>query len=916
MLLGRRRERATLDRLVEDVRAGQSAALVVRGEPGAGKSALLAYLGEKATGCRVARAAGVQSEMELTFAGLHQLCAPLLDHVEELPERQGDALLTSFGLSTGGVPERFLVGLAVLNLFSDAASEQPLVCLVDDAQWFDRASAQALGFVARRLQAESVAVVFGLRDSAEASELAALPELVVGGLADDDARELLCSVVQGPLDERVRDRIVAETGGNPLALLELPRGLSAAELAGGFGAEPLPTLPDRIEESFGRRLAALPEETRRLLLIAAAEPLGEPILVWGAAERRGIRAEAAAPATEAGLCEFGARIRFRHPLVRAVAYRAGSSDERRQTHAAIAEATDADADPDRRAWHLALAAAGPDDAVADELERSAARARARGGEAAAAAFLERSVDLTLDPARRAGRALAAGEAKHLAGSAEAALRLAAVAERGPLDELQRVRIDVLRGRAATMQRRGSDAPLLLLRAAQRLDRFDRRLARDTYRDALGAAYFADRLARGTGLAEVSAAVRTARPPTEPASAPVRLLDAAALLVDSGHATGAPAARRALAAFRAAPMPPEMELNWLWLACRISYEVWDDEAWDAVTARQLEVVRGTGALALLPMAVAMRVALDVLAGDLAVATARIVEQDAVVEAIGGERSPYARIAVAAFRGSAVEVARLDQATTRDAIARGEGQWLGACHWSLAVLFNGLGRYDEAVAAAQQGAAHPPDIGLASWALAELIEAAARCGRPEAAGDALARLGEMARVCDTDWILGVEARARALVANRGAAEDLHHQAVEHLGRTRLRTELARAHLVYGEWLRRENRRVDAREQLRLAHTMLSDIGADAFAERARRELLATGETVRKRTVETLDELTPQELQVARLAAGGHTNPEIGAQLFLSIRTVEWHLTKVYAKLGISSRKQLRTALPNVGAVIAGA
>ena len=673
MLLGRRRERATLDRLMEDVRAGQSAALVVRGEPGAGKSALLAYLAERATGCRVAWAAGVESEMELTFAGLHQLCALMLDHLERLTGPQREALGTAFGLSAGGVPERFVVSLAVLNLFSDVASEQPLVCLVDDAQWLDSASAQVLGFVARRLQAESVAVVFGLRDSGEAPELAALPELVVEGLADADARKLLGSVVQGPLDERVRDRLVAETRGNPLALLELPGGLSAPELAGGFGTGVLPALPDRIEESFRRRLAALPEETRRLLLIAAAEPLGDPVLVWGAAERQGIRAEAAAPATGAGLCEFGARVLFRHPLVRAVAYRAGSPDERRLAHAAIAEATDAGADPDRRAWHRALAAAGPDDAVAEELERSAARARARGGQAVAAAFLERSVDLTLDPARRAERALATAEAKLLAGSAEAALHLAAVAEREPLDELQRVRVDVLRGRVATTQRRGSDAPLLLLRAARRLDRLDHRLARDTYRDALGAAYFADRLAAGTGLPEVSAAVRTARPSTEAPSAPDRLLDAAALLVDSGYATGAPAARSALADFQAAQMSADAELSWLWLACRISYEVWDDETWDAVTARQLEVVRHAGVLALLPMAVAMRVALDVLAGDLAVAAARVAEQDAIVEAIGGERSPYARIAVAAFRGSEDEVARLDEATTRNAVARGEGQW---------------------------------------------------------------------------------------------------------------------------------------------------------------------------------------------------------------------------------------------------
>ena len=487
--------------------------------------------------------------------------------------------------------------------------------------------------------------------------------------------------------------------------------------------------------------------------------------------------------------------------MRAAAYTAGPSDERRRAHAAIAAVTDAEADPDRRAWHRALASAGPDDAVADELERSAARARARAGQAAAAAFLERSVALTLDPKCRAERALAAAEAKYLAGSAEDALRLAGVAERGPVDELLRVRVDVLRGRVATMQRRPRDAPPLLLGAARRLELFDRAAARDTYRDAFIAALYAGRCGGDTRLPEVAAAARSAAPSTEPPSMTDELLDAAALLIDAGWATGAVAVQRALTAFRVAAMSQEFELHWLFFAGRLSNWVWDEEMSDALSGRALALVRDEGVLALLPCAAAARVTWDLLAGDLSSASAHVEEQDTIQEAIGGDRSPGSRIALAAFRGREAEVAQLDEATTRDAVARGDGMWVALVHWSTAVLCNGLGRYDQALEAARLGAAYPPDVHVSSWALSELVEAAARCGQPEAATDALGRLAEMASACGTDWVIGVEARARALVADPADAERLYREAIERLGRTRLRTELARAHLLYGEWLRRE-------------------------------------------------------------------------------------------------------------------
>ena len=878
--------------------------MILRGEAGIGKTALLEYLIAAASDLMVVRAAGVESEIELAHAGLHQLCGPLLPRLGSLPGPQRQALEVVFGLSARPAPDRFLVALAVLSLLSEASEERPVLCVVDDAQWLDQASALALAFVARRLLAEPVGLVFAARQPGDG--LRDLPCLDVGGLRGGDARALLASAVRFRLDKQVRDRIVAETRGNPLALLELPRGLSDTEFAGFGPAATISGRPDGLEESFRSRIRALPPESRRLLLIAAADPLGEPVLLWRSAELQGISTEAAAPAVEAELCEFGVRVRFRHPLVRAAAYSAASLDERRRAHAALAEATDAEADPDRRAWHHALASDGPDEVVADELERSAVRARARGGEAAAAAFLERSVDLTADPGRRTERALAAAEAKYLAGSGKDALRLAALAEGGLLSEPQRVRADVLRGRVATMQRRPRDAPPLQLEAAQRLEGVDRRLARDTYRDAFIAAIYAGRFAGDAGLPQVAAAIRAAPPSPGPPSATDELLDAAALLVDAGYEAGAGAVRRALPAFRAMPVAGERDLHWLFLAGRVAMWVWDHETWDALSGRMLELVRDAGVLALLPFADAARVGWELFAGDLAAVSAYVEEQDRVQEAIGGDSSPGSRVVLAAYRGHEAEVARLDEATTPGAIARGDGPWVAMLNWSMSLLCNGLGRYQEALAAAQVGAAYPPDMHMSSWALSELVEAASRCGRPEAASGALGRLAEMARACGTDWVLGVEARARALVADPADADELYRQAIEHLRRTRFRTELARAQLLYGEWLRRQGRRADARTQLRAAHDEFTAIGMEAFAERARIELAATGETVLKRRVERRDALTAQERQVAELARDGLSNPEIGARLFLSPRTIQYHLGKVFGKLGIGSRNELAGAL----------
>ena len=907
-LRGRHGECEVLGGLLKGLHGGRGAVLMVHGEAGVGKTALLDSVAESASDLTVVRAVGVESEMELVFAGLHQLCAPMLDRLDRLPGPQRNAIAVAFGLTEGPAPDRFLVGLAVLTLMSDMAEQRPLVCLVDDVQWLDRASAQALAFAARRLLAEPVLMVFAAREPG--ADFDGLPELVVEGLDDADARELLASVVPWPLDEQVRERILAETRGNPLALLELPRGRTPAELAGGFAlADALP-LSGRIEEGFWRQLAALPAQTRRLLQLAAADPVGDAALVWRAAARLGIPAQAETPAIEAGLVEFTTRVRFRHPLVRAAAYRSASIHDRRDVHRALAEVTDAQTDPDRRAWHRAWAASGPDEDVAAELERSAGRAQARGGVAAAAAFLERAVTLTSDPAQRVERALAAARAKVQAGAFAAAAELLSTAGVGPLDDFQRARVDLLRAQLALATQRGADAGPLLLAAAKRLERIDIDLARTTYLDAMNAALFAGRLARPEAtVMEVARAARAARaaPSTRhPANATDLFLDGLATHFTEGYSAGVPILRRALNAF-GHQMSTEEEFRWLWLAQIAAAHLWDDGKWDAMCDRHVRLARDAGALSELPLALTVSAYLKIFAGDLAAAGPLIEELQSVMQATGSSFAPYGALLLAALRGREEEASALISATTQEATIRGEGVAITATHRAAALLYNGLGRYNEALAAAEQATQYLGDLGVSSWCTVELIEAAARTGAPERATDAMHRLADVTTASGTDWALGIEARSRALLSQDEIAEDLYREAIERLGRTRMRADLARAHLLYGEWLRRENRRVDAREQLRTAYEMLTVMGIEGFAERARRELLATGETVRKRTADTITDLTAQEAHIARLARDGLSNPEISTQLFISPRTVEWHLRKVFNKLGISSRRQLRGSLP---------
>jgi DNA-binding CsgD family transcriptional regulator len=904
---GRASEREVLDGLLDKVRGGDSAVLVIRGEAGAGKTALLHYCARQAAGFRVARIAGVESEMELPFAGLHQLCAPMLDRIRALPQPQRAALGVALGLSSGAAPDRFLVAVAALGLLSEVAEERPLLCLVDDVMWLDAASRQVLGFVARRLVAESVAIVFAVRDPSDERELVSLPELALGGLGEEDARALLAAVIPGRLDERVRDRLVAETRGNPLAILELPRGLAATQLPGVFGAEDPDALTGRIEESFQRRLDALPGESRRLALVAAAEPLGDPLLMWRAAERLGIRAAAAAE-TE-GLLSLGERVTFLHPLVRSATYRAASPHERRAVHLALAEVTDAEVDADRRVWHLAAAAPGPDEEVAAELERSAGRAQARGGLAAAAAFLRRSLALTRDPARRVERALAAAQASLLAGAFAVALGLLSTAEAGAPDELQRARVDLLRGQIAFASGLGSDAPPLLLKAAKRLEPLDLDLARETYLNACGAAMYAG----PAGAADLLEAGRAASalPPAPAPRAVDLLLDGLALLVTEGRAAAAPALRRAASAFAGDGASLDESLRWGWMATAASNALWDEDGLRAVCRRQVELARDAGALEQLPLCLVALAITTARSGDFAGAASLIAEVHEVTEATGTRIAPYPALLLVSLRGREVEASALIDATLRHAADWGQEIAATVAHWVAAILYNGLGRYDEALQAAQQATSAAGDLFAGMWALPELVEAAVRAGRADIASDALERLVETTRPAGTEFGLGMEARSRALLSEGDAAEVLYDEAIERLSRTRLSPELARAQLLYGEWLRREGRRVEAREQLRVAHGRLAEIGMDAFAERARRELLATGEKVRRRSAEMRDELTAQEEQIARLARDGLSNPEIGARLFLSPRTVEWHLNKVFTKLGISSRMGLHNALPSLDA-----
>ncbi|MFJ4223765.1 ATP-binding protein [Microbacterium sp. NPDC089695] len=909
-LLGRRAERGAVENLLVAAKAGRSGVIVVRGEAGIGKTALLAHTRDRATaeGFRVEECVGVEAETPFAFAGLHQLCAAQLDRIDALPAPQQSALGVALGLRDGPPPDRFLVALAMLSLLTEAAEEQPLLVLVDDAQWLDQASVQVLAFVARRLTAERVAVVFAARDveGVHVDMLAGLdPVLHLTGLDDADSRTLLADGVHTTLDDSVRTRILAEARGNPLALLELPRSALATGWAGGFELPDALSVPRRVEETFRRRSAGLSDGAQMILLLAAADPTGDALLLWRAVEHLGMDRADAVPAEASGLLEIRGRVQFRHSLVRSAVYRAAASDDRRRAHAALAAATDPHLDPDRRAWHRAQSVLGTDEDAAQDLERSAARTLARGGAAAAAAFLQHAAELTPSPLRRATRALEAAHAKHDAGEFAAALDLATIAASGPLDDLQRARVQLLRARLAFHRTEGVDAPGLLLAAAATLAPLDPSLSRETYLHALDAAMIIGASGETRGVAEVARAALAAPPtPTSPLPAD-QLLDALVVTFTQGYAAGAPLMLGALEAFRDHGFDGEAvgemgSRRWMWLATRSAAGFYDAERGRELALRNVRLARELGALTTLPGALAALAGTFVLTGELALASEAAEEGAAITEATGALPQPFGELMVAAWCGREAETLRLF--TTRTQTARAESAAVATAHYALAVLHNGRGDYEAAAAAAER-ACRTDETSNSSISLPELVEAAARAGDRELAESALAELCLRAEASGTDWALGLAARSRALVHADDTAEAHYRDALEHLRASGITGHLARTHLVFGEWLRREGRRQEAREQLRIAHDALAAMGAEAFADRAARELRATGETPRKRATQPATSLTAHELQIARLVATGATSREVGAQLFLSPRTIEAHLRSIFRKLGISSRRQLR-------------
>ena len=903
-LPGRAAECQVLQDLVAALRSGRSEVLVLTGEAGIGKSALLQHLWKSAADCTVLTAAGVESEMELAFAGLQQLCAPVLEYRVGLPHPQREALEAAFGLDVGGTaPTRFLVGLAVLGLLAAAAQERPVLCVVDDVQWLDQISAQTLFFVARRLHAESVGLALALRAPIDGT--ADLPTLTVGGLNDRDARRLVESSYPGRPDPAIVDRIVAESRGNPLALLETPKNVDAFDALGPHTrGRPVSA---SIEQHYQRIIEALPEPTQVFLLAAAAEPIGDPVLLRGALEQLNLMPTVMAVAQDVGLIHIDSRVQFHHPLARSAAYRFGTVEQRRTVHAALAAVT---ADPDRRAWHRALAAASADEDVAADLERCAEGARQRGGNASAAALLMRAVELTPDPAIRSERALGAAEAQREVARFEAARQLLATAEMGPLTDLQRARLSQLRTRLAFASARASgDAAALSASVAQfavvakQLEKLDITAATEAYLEALSAALYVGRSAEGLS-AEIAAAARSALRDVQPHSPLELVTHALAQRLTDGAAAAMPAMRRALEALKESARSGGDD--WFWLAFPIVHEsliheTWDDD-WRVLATHAMRSATEAGALARLPAALLSRAGAHVENGELASANALVAEANELSIAINYVPLKYHTMMAAAWNGDEPGVTRLASTAIETSRVRGEGRVIGLAHYATAVLNNGLGRYTEALAAARQAFGYD-DLGFYSELLVELVEAAVRADDRPLAEQALECLQERTLAAGTPRALGALTRSQALLSSGERAASLHLESIEHFSMTTQRVHLARAQLVYGEWLRRNGTATAARHMLRTAHEQFLQIGSAAFAERARRELQAAGQKTRKQPTSAGDDLTPQEHQIAQLAGQGLTNQEIAGQLFISAHTVEWHLRKVFTKMGIRSRRELR-------------
>jgi DNA-binding CsgD family transcriptional regulator len=898
-LCGRRAERQALSERISQTRRGLGGGLVVWGDAGIGKTALLDAAFGTPNGLQVVRLAGAESERRLPYAGLQQLCAPLAQHFKQLPAPQQDALTVALGQRSGEQPSELLVSLAILGLLTEVASQGPLVCAIDNSHWLDRASARSLAFAARRLVSCSVLIIFAAKWVGP--ELAGLPEIKLEGLSDPDARELLAAAARWPLDERVRDQIVAETRGNPRTLIDLPRSLSPTQFAGGFG------LPDAagadVSASVLRTIGMFTPRTRIAVVAAAADPTGDPTLLRRAMEHLRISGDAIDPAIDSGLLAIGSRVVFQHSAVRTAVYRSASPRERHAAHQALAEATKNEADRDRRAWHRAQAATGPDEALAAELERTASQAQLRGGLAALAAFLERAACLTPAAPRQSLRALAAADVTMQAGALDATIKVLDMVDPDMPADCQ-ARADVIHALALTHDR-SDDAPRLLIDAARRLDHVDAVHARSAYRDALGAAINAAGLAGPGGTTtEVALAVRQA-PHTESPAAGVVLLDGVAACLSGRYASGTAKTRQALVLFTNAP-PMTDQLRWLPLACTSAILTWDDSALDTLSRRRVRLARSAGALADLPGALSALSYLLLLSGELKAAEELVAEAQSVAVVVGVRPLVNAGLGIAALRGRLDPTLHMIEDAVSGAAVRGEGLEVARSKWAAAIVLNAVGRYEEAFTAAQDAIDYAGTPAMAGWAMAELIEAGARSGQTARLAKAVEDLSSTTTAAGTNWALGVQSRSLALLSENATAEALYRTAIERLTQSHARVDLARAHLVYGEWLRRQNRRIEAREQLRPAGEMLESMGASGFADRARRELQATGEHSRKRSAQASRELTARERLIAIGARNGYTNAAIGSELFLSPRTVEWHLRKVFTKLDITSRRQLVAAL----------
>jgi len=909
LLVGRDREQRVLDDMLRMARDGQGVALVIEGDPGIGKTALLDALADRATGFIVLRAVGTETEMAIDYAVLHQLIHPRMELVDRLPQVQRAALRVALGLESGPAPDEFMVGLGVLGILGEATAEHPMLCIIDDAHLVDHASLFACGFVARRLQAERAAVCFGCRRADELPEVAGIEVLRIGPLDPEASRQLLDEHVPGPLDPAVRERLLNELRGNPLALRELPYGLTVEQISGGFGLPTTATLTGAIEDSYRRRVRQLPEQTRRLLLLAACDATGDAPLFRAAARSLGLDPADTAPAERARLVEVDEHhVAFLHPIIRVVCYRDAPVSERQRAHRALAAAMDESRAPERRAWQLARAADGPDDQLADLLEQTAGRAERRGGVAAGAAFMERAAQLTVDPRKRALRMIAAARDKLEVGAVDASAAILADLDPAPLTEEERPRLRLLKAEVEGFRTNTCDVVRDLLGVGAGLAKHDAYLSRETYLEALEANTYAE------SFSDMSSAQVAAQCAHAPAVEHPRGID---LLLDGlvtrfleGPSRAAPLLEAAVAA-----MAPTADLRWVSLGIRAAIDAWDAEGAALLAEAAERTGRSTARLRSLPLALnylaIIRGARD---GRLRYAEEMIDEAERISAAMGLEPWYYGRLMLTASRGDADVFASV--AARADELARQQkdGSLIAYCMTCEAVLRVGLADYRRALTvalpvAAEDGLGH-------SAVLPELIEAAVRVGDMAAARHGVAQLAPCLEGRRGAYAAGIWARSRALVAEDGEAAALYEQAIEALGQGPTRWHLARAELLYGEWLRRRGERAAAREQLRAAYERFAEAGGRGFAERAYGELAATGEHARRRTPEARDQLTPQELRIARLARDGTSNPDIAAQLFISRSTVEYHLHKVYVKLAIGSRAELAAALvddaPAVGAV----